>query len=62
MTGVAHRQRTWRTTVASLPALTLEGGGRVAIVTQGPTSYDGDAAVKLDGDVVDERNGLLTAL
>jgi NAD-dependent deacetylase len=48
--------------VASLPAITLEGGGQVAIVTQGPTAYDRDAAVKLDGDVVDELNALLAAL
>ena len=38
--------------VAGLPELTLGAGGRVAIVTQGPTPYDDEAAVKLDGDVV----------
>jgi NAD-dependent deacetylase len=48
--------------VASLPAITLEGGGRVAIVTQGPTPYDRDAVVKLDGDVVDELSALIAAL
>jgi NAD-dependent deacetylase len=47
---------------AGLPALTLRSGGAVAIVTQGPTPYDDDALVKLDGDVVDELEALLTAL
>jgi NAD-dependent deacetylase len=48
--------------VAGLPALTLRTGGRVAIVTQGPTPLDGDAEVKLDGDVVDELQALVAAL
>jgi len=48
--------------VAGLPELTLGAGGRVAIVTQGPTPYDGEAAVKLDGDVVDELEAVLAAL
>jgi NAD-dependent protein deacetylase/lipoamidase len=48
--------------VAGLPALTLDAGGRVAIVTQGPTPYDPDAAVRLGGDVVEELEALLAAL
>jgi NAD-dependent deacetylase len=48
--------------VAGLPAATLERGGEVALVTKGPTPYDGDAAVKLTGDVVDELGALLRAL
>lgn len=48
--------------VAGLPALTLERGGRLAIVTKGPTPYDGDAAVKLDGEVDEELGALLAAL
>jgi NAD-dependent deacetylase len=48
--------------VAGLPELTLSNGGRVAIVTQGPTPYDDRAAVKLDGDVVAELDGVLAAL
>lgn len=48
--------------VAGLPELTLRAGGRVAIVTAGPTPYDDEAAVKLDGDVVDELNAVLAAL
>jgi NAD-dependent deacetylase len=48
--------------VAGLPELTLDGGGRVAIVTQGPTPYDAEAAVRLDGDVTDELATVLAAL
>jgi NAD-dependent deacetylase len=48
--------------VASLPGLVLENGGSLAIVTQGPTAYDGDAEVKLQGDVVQELEAVLAAL
>ena len=48
--------------VASLPGVTLESGGRVAIVTQGPTAYDREAEVKLAGDVADELQSVLAAL
>jgi NAD-dependent deacetylase len=48
--------------VASLPATTLAHGGRIAIVTKGPTPYDGEAEVRLDGDVVDELEALLREL
>jgi NAD-dependent deacetylase len=48
--------------VATLPGLTLDGGGRLVLVTQGPTPYDGDAEVKLDGDVVAELRAVLAAL
>jgi NAD-dependent protein deacetylase/lipoamidase len=48
--------------VAGLPELTLAGGGRLAIVTQGPTPYDEVAAVKLDGEVDEELEALLVAL
>jgi len=48
--------------VASLPGVTLENGGRLALVTQGRTPYDGEAEVKLDGDVVDELTAVLDAL
>ncbi|HVY78477.1 MAG TPA: NAD-dependent protein deacylase [Solirubrobacterales bacterium] len=48
--------------VASLPALTLERGGRLAIVTKGPTPYDDDAIVKLEGEVDAELSALLNAL
>ena len=32
------------------------------LVTQGPTPYDRDAEVKLDGDVVEELQAVLAAL
>jgi len=48
--------------VAGLPELTLRSGGRIAIVTKGPTPYDSDAAIKLDGDVVAELSAVLDAL
>ena len=48
--------------VASLPGVTRDGGGRIALITQGPTPYDGDAEVKLTGDVVDELGAVMAAL
>lgn len=48
--------------VAALPELTLGAGGRVAIVTQGPTPYDRDATLKLEGDVVAELQAVLAHL
>jgi len=48
--------------VAQLPLLTLHQGGQVAVVTQGPTPLDHQAVVKLDGDVVEELEGVLDAL
>lgn len=48
--------------VAGLPQLTLERGGRLAIVTKGPTFYDAEAELKLDGEVVEELDAVLAAL
>ncbi len=48
--------------VAGLPAMTHGAGGRLALITQGPTPYDDDAEVKLDGDVVAELGAVLAAL
>ena len=48
--------------IAQLPGVTRADGGAVAIVTQGPTPWDGRAAVKLDGDVVAELEALVAAL
>jgi NAD-dependent deacetylase len=48
--------------VAQLPATTLAAGGKVAILTQGPTPFDSRATVRLSGDVVDELDGVLAAL
>ena len=45
--------------VASLPMTTLDHGGRLAIVTKGPTPYDQHADVRMDGDVVDALEALL---
>jgi NAD-dependent deacetylase len=48
--------------VAALPGITLEAGGKLVLITQGPTPYDRDADVKLEGDVVDELSAVLAAL
>jgi NAD-dependent protein deacetylase/lipoamidase len=48
--------------VAQLPAMTLSAGGRIAILTQGATPFDSRAAVRCDGDVVDELDAVLGAL
>jgi len=48
--------------VAGLPAVTLERGGKLAIVTKGPTPYDGDATLKLEGEVDAELGALAAAL
>ena len=48
--------------VAALPELTLARGGRLAIVTRGPTPYDERAAIRLDGDVVEDLESVLAAL
>jgi NAD-dependent deacetylase len=48
--------------VAGLPELTLGAGGRVAIVTKGSTPYDREAAVRMDGDVVEDLAAVLAAL
>jgi NAD-dependent deacetylase len=48
--------------VAGLPGITLDGGGRLAIVTKGPTPYDDDAALKLEGEADAELSALVAAL
>jgi NAD-dependent deacetylase len=48
--------------IGQLPEITLAAGGAVALVTKGPTPYDSQAAVKLDGDVVEELEAVLAAL
>ncbi|HKN92706.1 MAG TPA: NAD-dependent deacylase [Thermoleophilaceae bacterium] len=48
--------------VASLPGVTRENGGRLVLITQGRTPYDGEADVKLSGDVVEELDAVLAAL
>jgi NAD-dependent deacetylase len=48
--------------VASLPAVAMESGGRLAIVTQGQTPYDREAEVKLSRDVVADLEAVAAAL
>jgi NAD-dependent deacetylase len=48
--------------VAGLPGLTQSAGGKIALVTEGETPYDGEAELKLDGDVVAELEAVLAAL
>jgi NAD-dependent deacetylase len=48
--------------VAQLPELTLDNGGKLAILTQGPTPFDRHAAVRMRGDVVDDLEAVLRAL
>ena len=48
--------------VAGLPELTLEAGGRIAIVTMSSTPFDRWAAARLDGDVEEELEAVLAAL
>ena len=48
--------------VAGLPQIALTAGAKLAIVTQGPTPYDGDAEVKLDTDVVEDMTAVLASL
>jgi NAD-dependent protein deacetylase/lipoamidase len=48
--------------VAGLPEVTRACGGKLAIVTKGPTPYDGDAVLKLEGEVDAELDAVLAAL
>ena len=48
--------------VAGLPLLTRSAGGRVAIITQGPTPLDDLADIRLHGDVVGELQDLTAEL
>src|SRR3954464_15091468 len=48
--------------VASLPRVTRDGGGRIALITAGPTPYDREADLKLSGDVVEELAAVMAAL
>jgi NAD-dependent deacetylase len=48
--------------VAGLPEVTMAAGGQLAIVTKGPTPYDGDAVLKLEGEVDEELGALLAVL
>jgi NAD-dependent deacetylase len=48
--------------VAGLPGIALDNGGRLAIVTKGPTPYDDRAVLKLEGEVDTELGALVAAL
>ena len=48
--------------VGRLPTVTLAAGGQIAIITQGLTPLDARAAVRCEGDVVDELDAVLGAL
>lgn len=48
--------------VAGLPEVTMAAGGRIAIVTQGPTPYDEVAEIVCSGDVVEELEAALAAV
>jgi NAD-dependent deacetylase len=48
--------------VAQLPLVTLAAGGKIAVLTQGPTPVDARAAVRMSGDIVHELDALLEAL
>jgi NAD-dependent deacetylase len=48
--------------VAALPGVTGACGGKLAIITKGATPYDGDAVLKLEGEVDEELTALLEAL
>jgi NAD-dependent deacetylase len=48
--------------VAGLPSVTLGRGGRIAVITKGPTPFDRDASVRMDGDVVADLDAVLAAL
>jgi NAD-dependent deacetylase len=48
--------------VAGLPSVTMRRGGRIAVITMGPTPFDADAEVRMDGDVVADLEAVLGAL
>jgi NAD-dependent deacetylase len=48
--------------VAGLPELTLEAGGRIAVVTRSATPYDGVAVARLSGDVEEDLVALAAAV
>ena len=48
--------------VAQLPAVALQAGARLAIVTRGTTPYDARADVRLGGDVAEDLSALAAAL
>ena len=47
--------------VAGLPSVTLRSGGGLAVITIGPTPFDANATVRMDGDVVADLETVLQA-
>jgi NAD-dependent deacetylase len=47
---------------AGLPRETLDAGGRLAIVNRGPTAYDRDAALRIDGAAGEVLGGVAAML
>jgi NAD-dependent deacetylase len=47
---------------AGLPELTLQAGGRIAVITKSATPFDRAAVVRLGGDVEEELASVLAAL
>ncbi len=48
--------------VAELPLTTLRNGGRLAIVNRGPTAWDGQAALRVDGSAGEVLDAVASAL
>jgi NAD-dependent deacetylase len=48
--------------VAGLPLETLAAGGELAIVNRGPTPFDGEASLKVDGSAGDVLPQVVEAL
>jgi NAD-dependent deacetylase len=48
--------------VAGLPSVTLRSGGGLAVITIGPTPFDANAVVRMDGDVVADLDAVLGEL
>jgi NAD-dependent deacetylase len=48
--------------VAGLPSVTMGRGGRLGVITMGPTPFDADATVRMDGDVVADLEAVLSSL
>jgi NAD-dependent deacetylase len=48
--------------VAGLPSVTLGRGGHLAVITKGPTPFDSDALVRMEGDVVADLDAVLAAI
>jgi NAD-dependent deacetylase len=48
--------------VAGLPSITIRNGGGIAVITKGPTPFDRNAVVRMDGDVVADLEAVLANL